>query len=375
MTTLHPTVERAQGLIELERYDQAKALLGQHLADDPGDVRAWVKVGYCHLNTQRPEQALEAADQALELAPEDYGALILRAEALIRVPSRSWREAEPVLREAVRIDPHHWYGYAMLADAVTRMSVVRYAQATGARKIEHHEFEHVSREAADLVSVALRLGPEEVYAHEVAERIAGFSGHSKVVDQLERAILRIDPTHSQALAAQTRKAADAPGVKAGRAADLYAGGLAAAPDSEAMQRGLDQATYRMLRGVRWLALLCLGLAGAMTDLFAVEGEVQRELPLSLGQRLWYLVPMTAIWIVGALLRYRRRRTGVRLNVQSLMRRGRWARLVVVQAAWSMLCALLIAQVPWTERLLPQVLFWAGLTPTFATIWFDRKKAC
>ena len=32
-------------------------------------------------------------------------------------------------REAVRADPGHWYGYAMLADAVSRMSLVRYAQA------------------------------------------------------------------------------------------------------------------------------------------------------------------------------------------------------------------------------------------------------
>ncbi|NUK59625.1 tetratricopeptide repeat protein [Streptomyces lunaelactis] len=374
MTTLHPTIEQAQGLIELERYDQARALLGQRLAEDPGDVRAWVKVGYCHLNTQRPQHALEAAGQALELAPEDYGALILRAEALIRVPSRSWREAEPVLREAVRIDPHHWYGCAMLADAVWRMSVVRYAKATGTQELQHHDVARLSGESADLAVEAIRLGPEEVYPLEVARSIAGFSGRSAVADQLDRAILRLDPTHVDALARQTGKAADAPGVKAVQAADLYAAGLAAAPDSDSMQRGLDQATYRMLRGMRWLALLCLGLAGVMTDLFAVEGEVQRELPLSLGQRLWYLVPVTAIWIVGALLRYRRRRTGVRLNVQSLMRRGRWARLVVAQAAWSMLCALLIAQVPWTDRLLPQVLFWAGLTPTFATIWFDRKKA-
>ncbi|MGY5134394.1 hypothetical protein ACWGJW_18600 [Streptomyces nigrescens] len=41
----------------------------------------------------------------------------------------------------------------------------------------------------------------------------------------------------------------------------------------------------------------------------------RELPLPLGQRLWYLVPVTAIWIVGALLRYWRRRAGVQLNVR------------------------------------------------------------
>ncbi|GGX44796.1 tetratricopeptide repeat protein [Streptomyces noursei] len=373
MTTLHPTVERAQALIDFERHDQARDLLARHLAEVPDDLSAWIKIGYCHLNTGQTEQARDAASQALKLAPADYGAFILRAQALTRGAGSSWREAEPVLREAVRADPGHWFGYAMLADAVCRMSLVRYAQANNLKELPRDGLVTVLCEAANLAAKALQLGPEEVYAHEVAIQIASFSLDTEAVDRFDRALLRIDPTHAEALARQTRKAARAPGVKAAEAADLYASGLAAAPDSTDLRRGLDEATYRMLRGVRWLALLCVGLAGAMLDLFAVEGKVQRELPLPLGQRLWYLVPMTVIWLVGALLRYRRRRAGVRLNVQSLIRRHRWSRIVLGQAAWAMLCALIISQVPWTARTLPQVLFWAGLVPTFATIWFDRPR--
>ncbi|MEU9115275.1 tetratricopeptide repeat protein [Streptomyces sp. NPDC048483] len=373
MTELNPAVEQAEALIDFDRYEQARALLSQHLAEDPHDLRAWVKIGYCHLNTQQPEQALAAADEALKLDPEDYFALILRGQALHEVPSRDWFEVESVVREAVRVDPHHWYGYAKLADAVSRTSVLRYVQTTGITDLRNHDLSHVLREASDLATEALRLGPEEVYAHVVAGRIADWSGNTTLADQFDLAILRLDPTHAEALARQTQKAANAPGIKAARAADLYATGLAAAPDSTELQRGLDQATYRMLRGVRWLALLCVGFAGSGMDLFAVEGKVQRELPVPLGQRLWFLVVTTAIWLVGALLRYRRRRAGVRLNVQSLIRRRLWARIVLGQAAWAMVCALLIAEIPWTERPLPQVLFWAGLAPTFATVWFDRKK--
>ncbi|GAA2591001.1 tetratricopeptide repeat protein [Streptomyces tubercidicus] len=373
MTELNSAVEQAQALFEFERYEQARAVLAQHLAENPDDRRAWIEIGHCHLKTEQPEQALHAADEALKLAPEDFFALILRAKALTRIPDRAWRAAEPVLREAVRADPHHWYGYTMLADAVCRMSLVRYVQANGSRFPPPHERADVLREAADLAAEALRLGPEEIYAHEIAHQVATFSLNTTLADQLDHAILRLDPTHTEALARQTTKAAQAPGVKAARAADLYATGLAAAPDSAEMQRGLDQATYRMLRGVRWLALLCVAFAGSGMDLFAVAGKVQRDLPLPLGQRLWYLVVATAIWIVGALLRYRRRRAGVQLNVRSLIRRRRWPRIVLAQAAWAMLCALLIAQIPWEERTLPQILFWAGLAPTFATIWFDRKK--
>ncbi|WP_369359675.1 tetratricopeptide repeat protein [Streptomyces sp. cg2] len=374
MTTLNPTVEQARALIDFKRYDQARSLLSQHLAENPDDLAAWIEIGNCHIKTEQPEQALEAANEALRLAPEDFFALILRARAMTRGPNGSWREVEPVLREAVRVEPEHWYGYTMLADAVFRMSVRRYVEANGITDLQGHDLTAVLREASDLAMEALRLGPEEVYAHEVALEIASWSGNLTLADQLERAILRLDPTHAEALARQTRKAAQAPGVKAARAADLYATGLATAPDSAELQRGLDHATYRMLRGVRWLALLCVVLAGRMMDLFDVKGEVQRELPLSLGQRLWGLVLMTVIWLVGALLRYRRRRAGVRLNVQSLIRRHGWSRIVVGQAAWAMLCALLITQVPWTERTLPQSLFWAGLAPTFATIWFDRPRA-
>jgi tetratricopeptide (TPR) repeat protein len=279
--------------------DQAQALLGRHLAEAPGDIRAWRTIGYCHLNKQEPQRALDAAAEALKLAPEDYGALILRANALTLGLSGSWRAAEPVLREAVRVDPHHWYGYAMLASAVARMAVYHHAVENIGKEITREEREEVLGEAKALVAEALRLGPEEVFAHEVAQLIAEFCGDSALIDHLDHAILRIDPTHSQALARQTRKAAEAPGVAAGPAADIYATGLAAAPQSAEMQHGLDQATYRMLRGVRWLALLCVGFAGTGVDLFAVEGKVQRELPLPLGQRLWFLVVTIAIWLVGA----------------------------------------------------------------------------
>jgi hypothetical protein len=64
---------------------------------------------------------------------------------------------------------------------------------------------------------------------------------------------------------------------------------------------------------------------------------------------------------------------VRVNLRSLIRRRPWPRVVLAQAAWAMLCALLLTEVPWSERTVPQVIFWAGLLPTAATVWFDRRK--
>ncbi|MFJ2770935.1 tetratricopeptide repeat protein [Streptomyces sp. NPDC087300] len=372
MSTLHPTVEQARALLELERYDQAGALLGRRIAEDPTDIRAWVSIGYCHLNTQRVAEAGEAAAEALKLDPEDYGALRLSAQAMVR--DNGWLHVQPVLRDLIRIAPEDPFAYAMLADAVWRAALVTYAKESGARQISAQDIDRISGEAAELAMEALRLGPEDVYVHEIAHRIASSAGNSTVADQLDAAILRIDPTHGEALARRTKKAAEAPGVGAGQAADLYADALAADPGSPAMRQQLDHATYRLLRGTRWLAVICVLAAGAMVNLFPSAEDPGPELPIPLGQRLWVLFVMAAIWAFGAVRRYRRLRAGVQLNVRSVIRRGRWARVVLAQAAWAMLCALLIAEIPWTDRAVPQLVFWAGLAPTAATIWFDRKKS-
>ncbi|WP_039932913.1 tetratricopeptide repeat protein [Streptomyces viridochromogenes] len=369
--TLHPAVERAGLLIDLQRYDEARELLARRLAEDPEDVRAWVKLAQSHLGDEKDgAKALEATERALTLNPEDIGALVMHAHAL-RGAGR-FLDTEDVLRQVIRLAPDHWHGYALLANWLWRIRGIRSGQANGGQ-VRREDHDAALREAGELVQEAIRLGPEEVYAYEVAWLIADMAGNRTVADQMDEAILRLDPQHEQALARRTKKAATAPGVKAAEAATLYADALASAPDSEPMRHGLDEASYRLLRGVRWLALLCLALAAVGIDLFATEGEAQRELPLPVGQRLWDLVPMAVVWVLGALLRYRRLRAGIRVNLRSLVRRRLWPRVVSGQAAWAVLCALSITQIPWTERTVPQVLFWAGLAPSVATMWFDRKK--
>lgn len=370
-TTLHPAVERADLLIDLKRYEEARELLAQRLAEDPEDIRAWVEFARSHLgDKENGAKALEATERALALNAEDIGALLMHARAL-RVNSR-FPETEGVLREAIRLAPDYWFTYARLADWLWRIRMISSGQANGG-EARREDLVAALREADLIAQEAIRLGPEEVYAYEVAWLIADMSANRGVADRMDEAILRLDPQHEQALARRTKRAATAPGVKATEAATLYADALASAPGSAPMRRGLDAASYRLLRGLRWLALLCLALAAAGIDLFATDGETQQELPLVLGQRLWDLVPMAVIWALGALLRYRRLRAGIRVNLLSLIRRFAWSRVVLGQAAWAMLCALLITQIPWTDRTIPLVLFWAGLAPALATMWFDRPK--
>ncbi|MFK4593888.1 hypothetical protein [Streptomyces pristinaespiralis] len=44
-----------------------------------------------------------------------------------------------------------------------------------------------------------------------------------------------------------------------------------------------------------------------------------------------------------------------------------------QAVWTTLCALLISQIPWTGRSVPELLFWAGLVVPLSTMAYDRRK--
>ncbi|MET9290918.1 tetratricopeptide repeat protein [Streptomyces sp. NPDC003077] len=349
----HPQVARAEALVDLGRYDEAKAVLAARLQEDPTDLPGWLELTRCHLAAKETDQAVEASEEALKLAPEEYAALHMRARAL-RQAGRM-EETGAALRQAIRVDPHRWTAYATLAEIQPWLS-------DGDRQ----EGLRFGREA-------VRLAPEEPLAYESLYKAALIAGDHEVGRWTLTELRRLDPTNALAVVMQTDDAVRSPGVKAAAAADLYADALTTVPDSPWLRGGLDGATYRLLRGTRWLALLCVAAAGAMVDVFPKEGEVPRELPIPLGNRLWVLVVMAAIWAFGAWRRYRKLRAGVQLNVRSLIRRGRWSRIVLAQAAWAMLCALLISQVPWTTRTPSQALFWAGIVPTLATIWFDRKK--
>ncbi|MGK5630140.1 tetratricopeptide repeat protein [Streptomyces sp. URMC 123] len=351
--TDHPLVVRAEALVDLGRYEDAKGTLATRLQEDPEDVRALLELARCHLAAGEGDRAVEATDRAVALAPEDYATLEMRARALRKVGRMA--ETGAALREAIRLDPHRWRPYAALAEIQPwlpdgdRQQGVRFGQE------------------------AVRLAPEEPSAYESLYKAAMLAAEHDLARRTLEALRRLDPTNALAVVLQTDDAAKSPGVKAAEAADLYADALTTVPNSPWLKGALDDVTYRLLRGTRWIALFCLLAAGVLIDIFPQEGKAVRELPAPLGNRLWVLVVMCAFWGFGAWRRYRKLRAGARMNVRSLVRRRRWARIVLAQASWAVLCALLISQVPWTERTAPQVLFWAGLVPTLATIWFDKKK--
>ncbi|MFK0258220.1 tetratricopeptide repeat protein [Streptomyces sp. NPDC090445] len=358
MTALtHPLVEQADALIQLDRYDEARTLLGRRLAQDPADVDAWVRLAHCHLTAREFEEALTATGEALALAPETYEAHYIRTYALRRTgrPDEALAEAH----ETIRLDPQRWKGYAALSEAL------------GAWQPRWPE-------ALEPARTAVRLAPDSASAHYALWKAGLINGRSDVVRQAVADVLRIDPHDAWALNERASQAgweaSDPPlrgaGAKLPAAADAYATALAADPQDSGLRRDLDKAVFRMLRGTRWLAVLCLLMAAVAGRLFPT-GDAPTALPAPLGIRLYALALMAAVWGFGAWRRYRKMRSGVRLSLWALVRQFGWARLILAQAAWVTLTAVVIVAVPWSERLVPQVLFWVALVPTLLTAWFER----
>ncbi|MFB7665997.1 tetratricopeptide repeat protein [Kitasatospora sp. NPDC056138] len=357
MTAPHPLVEQAAALMELERFDEARTLLARRLAEDPADVRGWVRLARCHLSVREYEEVLTATGEALALAPEEFDAHYMRTYALRRLgrPDEALAEAH----ETLRIDPQSWQGYVALSEAL------------GAWQPRWPE-------VLDAAATAVRMAPDSVGAHSALWKAGLMNGRSDVVRQAVLEILRIDPQNAWALgerAAHVAADAAAPpltgaGSRLPAAADAYATALAADPQAHGLRKGLDRAVFRMLRGTRWLALLCVVIAALAARVFPT-GDDPTALPGPLGTRLYALVLMAAVWGFGAWRRYRGMRSGVRMSLWSLVRRVGWVRLIVGQSAWCTLTAVVIVTVPWSERLVPQVLFWVALVPTLLTVWFER----
>ncbi|MEU8525462.1 MULTISPECIES: tetratricopeptide repeat protein [Streptomyces] len=349
-TSLHQRVEQALELYTIDRHDQALALLDGHLAEAPDDHEAWTVRARALCGLRRYEEALDAADQALKLEPELADGHFMRGFALRRLSRLP--EAEQSQREAIRLSPERWGPRAQRAEMLI--------------------FVGTKEEALQEALEAVRFGPDVVDTWHTLYKVAAFNSRSDLVEESIRQALRIDPADQFAVTLATEREARKPGTSAARAADLYAGGLAAAPGSEWLRSDLDRAVYRMLRGTRWLALLCLAIAAVTVDVFTTGAEA-KELPAPLGTRLWALTLMAVVWGFGAWRRYRRLRTGAQLTVFALVRRSFWPRVVLGQATWATLCALLLLAVPWSERTVPQVLFWLALVPNLLSITHDRDK--
>src|ERR1700722_4603527 len=178
-------LERAQHLCGLYRFPDAATLLSQIIAREPRHAHAWCLMARAQLGQDRPRAALQAARAAAALACDQGGPRRLGSmapgylgragrEGMALVRLGRDEEAADAAQDAVRLAPNRWYGHAQLAHALSHLPP-RLNDA---------------RAAADR---GLVLGPHEPGAHIASGAVAAADGRRMDAIAAFTAALDIDP--------------------------------------------------------------------------------------------------------------------------------------------------------------------------------------
>ncbi|MFC8276779.1 tetratricopeptide repeat protein [Streptomyces sp. NPDC057271] len=176
---MNPTLDRADALFDVGRYEQAAALAAQHLATDPQDAAALVLLARCRHRLGREEEAFDSVEAALLAEPDSLPAWLMRTHVLLAL--KQYEEAERSARYAVELAPQYWGSHYALGTVLDR-SV----------RVERR------REAYEAARTAVALAPEESDAHFLVGLTAQRTGNHRVARQAYETALRLDPESSEA---------------------------------------------------------------------------------------------------------------------------------------------------------------------------------
>ncbi|WP_149561772.1 tetratricopeptide repeat protein [Streptomyces cacaoi] len=351
---------KADALLAAGYAQQAAGLLGQRLAEEPGDAVAWGHLARCRLDLEDGPGAVEAASQLVRLRPELGWGYRLLTSALLR--ERRLSEALTAAREAVRADPESWTTHWTLSEALRRLPGDRSEEGIR-RQLD---------EAAEAVREALRLAPDEPKVYRQISLIQHMRGHRREAAQALTEVLRLDPADAGARADLVRLQEELGDARLTDVISAGSGLLAGAPDDEVARHNLDVGYHRLLRRARWIALLCLVVAAVAARAFPT-GDDPRELPVERGTRLYGLAWIAGIWAVSLLIAWRRLPRGAWRGMRALCARSWLARSAPLSAAWCVLCAVAVVAVGWTDRAVVQTLVHAGWAVNLVVMYADHAR--
>jgi Flp pilus assembly protein TadD len=201
---------RAGALVDLDRVEEAAALYGELLRQEPDDAGSLCGLSRCLGKLGRTREALDLASRAAALAPEDDWPHRLRSAHLMRL--RRPAEATQAAREAVRLDPSSFAALLTLFETQVGRRAAGEAAATAARVQElfpdqsetHNCLGRVAmlrrdwRAAEAAFQEALRLSPQEpVYQSNLALALER-RGHRREAMELFHQAVRTNPGSSSA---------------------------------------------------------------------------------------------------------------------------------------------------------------------------------
>ncbi len=148
---------RATLLYSQNRFSAALVEIQRHLAEDPQDPMGLSLLGKTLSELKRGPEALQAAAQAISLAPEAAETHSAMAEILI--DQGKHKKAIPVVNEALRLDPDSVRDYCLLA--VINLNLSRWEKALQASE-QALALDPEDDQALNMKAVALkRLGKKE----------------------------------------------------------------------------------------------------------------------------------------------------------------------------------------------------------------------
>jgi Tfp pilus assembly protein PilF len=169
--------DRAIVLFETNRYADAEKLLMQGLAQHPEDPLGLGLLALCRIRLDKDAEALEAARQAVALAPENLFVLTTYGRTLF--VNNQNQEARRSLMAALAIDPTYADAYSVLAQIEYQESRWELALNNAESGLEHDPADQTlinlramalvklkrSEEAAQTMDYALYNDPEDAFSH------------------------------------------------------------------------------------------------------------------------------------------------------------------------------------------------------------------
>ena len=204
---MDPKHQRAQLLINQNRFDLAEQELGSLLAKDPQDAIAHLLMSIVYKHTKRFREATDSAKQAIGLEPDNGRChLILASVFLMR---NRYSDAESSAMEAVRLDPYDEDACAILAQI--KYSTKQWQEALDWAKkglqIDPDEpachslrtlaLERLGRTdvAVATSKEALQRNPDDSYTHATHAWALLNQGKHREAQESFREALRLDPTN------------------------------------------------------------------------------------------------------------------------------------------------------------------------------------
>jgi len=172
-----PELARAGVLVELQRWDDAIALLGRIVASDPSAAPPRCLLAQALLGAGKPEAALEQARVASTCDP--YQEWPHRLQSIALHALHDFVHSVAAAREAVRLAPTLASPYIVLVDAELALRHLAAAKAAADKAVEL---------APGLFSAHLALGRVELARH-----------HNRAAEDRFREALRLEPQSAAAL--------------------------------------------------------------------------------------------------------------------------------------------------------------------------------